>query len=301
MSIVEAALQRLKHARAAEPKPIRARAPEPEPEETTPAARARPHMPEPVRWPARLTAADFDFDRLEAAGLYPPERCARRLRDEYRGIRREVLSATAEKVAATGRTVGPIVVVTSAGPGEGKSYTALNLALSTAAQGVCDVLLVDTDTVKRTITRACNLGDRPGLTELLAQPGGNFLEYACPTLLPRLHVLPAGTRAPAGAAHELFAPARVGPLFDSIRAALAEHVVIVDTPPLLVSSDTPVILDVAGQVLLVVRAGNTLQDGAREALDRIHKNLPVGVILNDWSPLLPSEKRTYTSYEKYAR
>jgi protein-tyrosine kinase len=297
MSIVETALQRLKNVRGAEPK----RAPrpsEPEPQEPTPATRAHPHMPAPVRWPARLTAADFDLERLEAAGLYPPGRCARRLQDEYRGIRREVLLAAGQKVAATGQTVGPIAVVTSAGPGEGKSYTALNLALSIAAQGVCEVLLVDADVVKCTISAACNVADRPGLTDLLAQPAPNPLEFACPTPMPRLHILPAGNRG--GSAHELFAPARVAPLFDSIRAALAEHIVIVDTPPVLVSSDTSAVLDVAGQVLLVVRAGSTLQDGAREALDRIHKSLPVGVILTDWSPLLPSEKKTHQSYNEYA-
>jgi Mrp family chromosome partitioning ATPase len=297
MSIVESALQRFKSA-GTEADKRTARAPEPEPE-TPPAGRPRPQMPAPIRWPARLPTADFDFERLEAAGLYPPESSARRLRDEYRGIRREVLSATAEKVGATGHTVGPLVAVTSAGPGEGKSYTALNLALSIAAQGVYDVLLVDTDTVKRTITLACNLRDRPGLMELLAHPVGNFLESVYATFLPHLHVLPTGGHA--GAAHELFAPARVGPLFDSIRATFAEHIVIVDTPPVLISSDTSVILDVTGQVLLVVRAGSTLQDGAREALDRIRKTLPVGVILNDWSPLLPSEKKTYTSYNEYAR
>jgi len=299
MSIVESALQRLKGARGGEPEKRPARAPEPGPEDSPPAGRVRTQMPTPVRWPARPAVADFSFERLEAAGLYPPERSARRLKDEYRSIRREVLAATAEKNGTTGSLVGPVVAVTSAGPGEGKSYTALNLALSIAAQGVHDVLLVDADTVKRTISLACNLGDRPGLAELLEHPGGNFLEYAYATFLPRLHVLPTG--AHTAAAHELFAPARVGPLFDSIRATLADHIVIVDTPPILVSSDTPVILDVAGQVLLVVRAGNTLQDGAREALDRIRKTLPVGVILNDWSPLLPSEKKTYTSYVEYDR
>lgn len=299
MSIVESALQRLKTARGGEPEKRPVRAPEPEPEDAPPPGRPRPQIPAPVRWPARPAAADFDFERLEAAGLYPPERSARRLRDEYRGIRREVMAATAEKVGTAGHRVGPIIAVTSAGPAEGKSYTALNLALSIAAQAMHDVLLIDADTVKRTISLACNLGDRPGLTELLEHPGGNFLESAYATFLPRLHVLPTGART--AAAHELFAPARVGPLFDSIRSTLAEHIVIVDTPPLLVSSDTSVILDVAGQVLLVVRAGNTLQDGAREALDRIRKTLPVGVILNDWAPLLPSEKKTYTSYVEYAR
>jgi protein-tyrosine kinase len=252
-----------------------------------------------MRWSTQLPPADFDSARLQALGLYAPEPHERRQRDEYRAIRREVVGASLQKLAATGQAVGPIVVVTSAGPGEGKSYTALNLALSIAGQGVYDVLLIDADFVKRTISTACNLGERPGLAELLSHSGASFLDYAYPTRTARLHVLPAGSRA--SATQDLFAPARVASLFDTMRTAMAEHIVIVDTPPILVSSDTPVVLDVAGQVLLVVRAGSSLQDAVREALGRIPKTLPVGVILNDWSPLLPSEKKTYTSGYEYAQ
>lgn len=303
MSIVESALQRLKSARGAETDKRPPALPGPvataESAEPAPAARERAQIPAPVRWPSQVVPAAFDFKRLEAAGLYPPESCARRLRDEYRDIRRQVVAASIEKVPGTGQPVGPIVVVTSAGPGEGKSYTALNLALSIAGQGLYDVLLVDADFVKRTISNACNVGDRPGLAQLLAHSATDFLDYACPTPTQRLRIIPAGTRA--SAAHDLFAPARVSSLFDAMRAAMAEHIVIVDTPPILVSSDASVVLEAAGQVLLVVRAGATLQDAVREAVRRIRKTLPVGVILNDWTPLLPSEKKTYTSYNEYAQ
>jgi protein-tyrosine kinase len=294
MTIVESALQRLKSARGSEPEKRQAA-----PAQTAemPAGRAHLRVPAPVRWPKQLAPGEFDLAGLQAAGLYPPERFARRLRDEYRAIRREVMGASLEKLGATGQAVGPVVAVTSPGPGEGKSYTSLNLALSIAGQGVYDVLLVDADFVKRTVSIACNLGDRPGLAELLSHPAASFFDYAYPTQMPRLHILPAGT---ASSAHDLFAPARVAAVFEPIRSAMTEHIVIIDTPPILISSDTPVILDVAGQVLLVVRAGKSLQDAAREAVNRIRKTLPVGVILNDWSPLLPSEKRTYTSGNEYA-
>lgn len=300
MSIVESALQRLKSVRGTAPDKRPLEAPKPAgPSEPAAAERAAARMPAPVRWPAHTAAAEFDSQGLEAAGLYPPERCARRLRDEFRAIRREVVAASQQNMGAGGQSVGPIVVVTSAAPGDGKSYTAFNLAQSIAGQGMHDVLLVDADFVKRTISNACNVGDRPGLAELLARPGADFFDCAYPTPTQRLRILPAGRRAQS--AHDLFAPARVNSLFESIRAAMAEHIVIVDTPPILVSSDTSVVLDVAGQVLLVVRAGTSLQDAVHEAVGRIRKTLPVGVILNDWSPLLPSEKTTYASYNEYAQ
>jgi receptor protein-tyrosine kinase len=90
-------------------------------------------------------------------------------------------------------------------------------------------------------------------------------------------------------------------LFAAISAAMQNHIVIVDTPPILLSSDTPVVTDCAGQVLLVVRAGITLQDSVKDAASRIKTSVPVGVVLNDWNPVLPSEQRAYRGYEGYEK
>jgi protein-tyrosine kinase len=299
MSLVESALQRLRNIRKAEPDSRRS-VPE-ESGESEPAAVARvcARIPAPVRWSTLAKPADFDLARLQAAGLYPPNNCTRRLIDEYRAIGREVVAASQQKIAPSGQSCGPIVVVTSAGPGDGKSYTAMNLALSIAGQNVYDVLLVDADCVKRTISAACNLGDRPGLAESLAEPRTDFLDHGYPTPIPRLRILPAGSRP--SQIQDLFAPARVSALFDAMRNTMAEHIVIVDTPPILVSSDSSAVVDLAGQVLLVVRAGSSLEDAVRAALERIRKTVPVGVILNSWLPLLPSEKKTYASHGEYAR
>jgi Mrp family chromosome partitioning ATPase len=184
-------------------------------------------------------------------------------------------------------------------PGDGKSYTALNLALSIASEDVHDVLLIDADTIKRTISIACGVDNRPGLIELLGSPDRSFFEYAVPTNYRRLHVLPSGTRGEN--ATDLFGAERIVPLFDNIRSAMTGHLVIVDTPPILLSSETPSMTDAAGQTLLVVRAGHTLQDSVRDAVARIRQSVPVGVILNGWSPVLPSERKAYTAYEEYSK
>jgi len=80
---------------------------------------------------------------------------------------------------------------------------------------------------------------------------------------------------------------------------MGDGFVIIDTPPILMSNDTAVMTDLAGQVLLVVRAGATLQDMAHEAVARVHEGVPVGLVLNGWSPLLPSERKTYVAYDEY--
>ena len=238
-------------------------------------------------------------ERLRARGLYPPVRFVACLQEEYRGIRREVIAASRQKIGPRDEPVGPIVLLTSALPGEGKSYTSLNLALSIASENLHDVLLIDGDTVKRTISIACGLGERPGLMELLADPAASLAESVYPTTIARLFVLPAGIRTSASA--DLICAGRVGPLFDSIRSTMMGHFVIVDSPPILLSSDTSVLTDVAGQVLLVVRAGRSLQDSIKDAVARIHESIPIGVVLNGWSPTLAYERKAYVAFNEYAK
>lgn len=260
---------------------------------------ARPRLPAPLLWPTSSPAADLNIQNFRALNLYPPDEFLRRQQDEYRSIRREVVAASRERIGPNEQPVGPIIVITSALPGDGKSYTALNLALSIAGEDVHDVLLIDGDTIKRTVSIACGVDGRPGLIELLDRPEASFFDYACPTNFRRLHLLPAGQRREN--ATDLFGPERIGPLFESMRSALAGHIVIIDTPPILLSNETPAMTDAAGQTLLVVRAGHSLQDSVRDAVSRIRQSVPVGVVLNGWSPVLPSEKKAYVAYEEYAK
>jgi protein-tyrosine kinase len=293
MSIVQSAIERLRKG-GSHPEELR-------PAAAAPVAVREPtaevRTPAPVQWRADLAAPECTLEKLCAAGLYPSNDFVQRVREEYRGIRRHVISASREKVPPAERPLGPLVLVTSAMPGDGKSFTAVNLALSMAREGVRDVLLIDADTVRHTVSTACGLRERPGLTDLLTDKSASFRDYSFSTGIQRLYVLPAGD--PARQATDLFSAARVGPLFESLRAAIGEGFVIVDTPPILMSNDTAVMTDLAGQVLLVVRAGTTLQDMAHEAIGRVREGVPVGLVLNGWSPLLPSEKKTYVAYDEY--
>jgi protein-tyrosine kinase len=297
VSIVQSALERMKSNRAAEPRA--SVTPSKSSSRGGTAAEASP--PEGIPWPpATAPLVDISTERLREIGLYPSPDFLRRQQADYRSIRREVISATHQRPQGDGAAaIGPIVVITSALPGEGKSYTALNLALSIASEGTHDVLLIDGDTVRSSLSRSLGVSDAPGLIELLATPNANFLEYVRHTVLPRLHVLPAGQTFDG--ASDLFSAGRVGPLFSTIGSVMTGHVVIVDTPPILLSSDTPVLTDVAGQVLLVVRSGQTLQDSVRDAVSRIRETIPVGAVLNGWDPILPSEKQTYSGYEAYEK
>jgi protein-tyrosine kinase len=256
-------------------------------------------VPHGIAWPqSSAPAIDINTDRLREFGMFPSSSFVRRQQDDYRSLRREVIAAT-QQSRTDGSPIGPIVVVTSALPGEGKSYTAINLAMSIASEGTHEVLLIDGDTVRCSLTNALGMTEEAGLLDLLSRPGANFMSYVRRTSNLRLHVLSAGK--PVEGAGDLFSAGRIEPLFEAIASELRGHVVIVDTPPILLSSDTPVLTDAAGQVVLVVRAGQTLQDSITEASSRINERVPVGVVLNGWDPLLPSEKQAYRGYQAYER
>jgi protein-tyrosine kinase len=304
MSIVQSAIERMKATRAGEssrplePRPLSVKSVSKVPLEPAPIPTATNELPSFVVWPeSKEPPLVVDLTRLRAHGLYASPDFVRRQQEDYRVLRREVIAATAQRPSPEAAPIGPIVAVTSALPGEGKSYTAVNLALSMASEGIHDVLLIDADTVRRRTTEVLEMGASPGLLDLLAKPTRYFADYVRPTSIERLHVLPAGQRHEG--ASDLFSLGRVRPLFAAINAAMQGHIAIVDTPPILLSSDTSVLTDSAGQVLLVVRSGHTLQDSVKDALSRIKVSVPVGVVLNDWNPVLPSEHRAYQDYESY--
>jgi len=303
MSIVQSTIERMKanrmaEGRTAEARPLEAHNVRPAKPAAELSQTLANDLPTAIVWPETSEPpVVVDVRKLRDHGLYASPDFARRQQEDYRALRREVIAATGQRPSPDAPPVGPIVAVTSALPGEGKSYTAVNLALSMASEGIRDVVLIDADTVRRRTTEVLQMTALPGLLELLSRPGKSFKEFVRHTTVEKLHVIPAGQRHEG--ASDLFSVGRVGPLFAAIAAAMHGHIVVVDTPPILLSSDTPVLTDCAGQVLLVVRAGHTLQDSVKEAASRIKVSVPVGVVLNDWNPVLPSERRAYPSYEGY--
>ena len=190
--------------------------------------------------------------------------------EAYRVVRTNLLYAPG---AATRKTI----VVTSATPGEGKTITSANLAITFAREGL-KVLLIDCDLRRPRIHKLFALGRSPGLAELLEQDAvGDLQVYQ--TGLPGLYVLPSGRREPSS--NESLPGPRMRTLLRD--AASLFDLVILDTPPVLAAADASILAAISDQVLLVVRAGSTSRTLAREALLRLHNvgaNV-AGAVLND--------------------
>ncbi len=174
-----------------------------------------------------------------------------------------------ERSGASGAVVpgsarkGTVVVVTSAGPAEGKTTTVANLAASWAEAGSIRVLVVSADTRKPTIHHFLGVGnDGPGLSDAVredADPAA-LLRLVRPTAIPGVYLLTTGTLLENPAA----IVEGVGRVV--VAASHLAEIVLVDTPPVLVTNDALELTRSADAVVVMARVGQTTRDaGARAA------------------------------------
>jgi capsular exopolysaccharide synthesis family protein len=176
-----------------------------------------------------------------------------------------------------------VMVVTSAGPGEGKTTAATNLAAALAEVNQ-KVLLIDADLRRPRAHSVFQLDNSRGLTTILTAnpPIENFGEFVRQTPVANLSVVTSGPPSSA-AANLLYAKA----LETLIRAASLEYdMILIDTPPMLQIPDARIIGRLADAMILVIRSGKTSRDAGVAIRQRLTDDgTPVlGVIMNDWNP-----------------
>jgi protein-tyrosine kinase len=246
---------------------------------------------------ASLTSRDlkqivqFDMERLRAEGRIPSVELAGQVEDEIRRIKWPLLKAI-EGAEGTDPARSNVVLVTSALPGEGKTFTSLNLALSIVRDRELRVVLVDGDVARPGLTPSLGLEGRPGLNDALEDTGTDISSVTYQTDVEGLYFVPAGTWHPH--APEFFAGSRMPQLMESLSRRVGRGVVIFDSPPLLATNEAQVATRFAGQVLIVVRAEETEQQAVLDAIALIDKDVPVNAVLNRCKPSLLS--RYYGRY-----
>ena len=214
-------------------------------------------------------------EALQAAGFLAPEEYERQLAEEYRRIKRPLL-AHAFGIGATKVDAGNLIMIGSALSGEGKTHTCINLAMSMAMEKDRTVLLVDGDVAKPTISRVFGVEDQPGLLDVLE--GTELTDVMMTTDIPGLRLLPAGR--PRDGATELLSSDRMRALATELADRYPDRVILIDSPPLLATSESEAIAAAVGQVALVVAAGTTRRSVVKEALEHLRPELAVNVILN---------------------
>jgi exopolysaccharide/PEP-CTERM locus tyrosine autokinase len=237
----------------------------------------------------------IDIMAMREAGVIAPEVEDRRLAEEYRIIKRPLLKAmTGDDVPKFSN----VLVVTSAVPSEGKTFTSINLALSLAREHNREVVLVDGDVAKRHITHLFGLDEEPGLLDAGTAAGPDFADVIVATDIPSLFLLPAGNRHLE--ATEILRSERTLSLITSL-ASEPRRIVLIDSPPLLVTSEAGVLTSLAGHVVVVVKASETPRQVVEQAIATIAEDKPVSLVLNQVVSLPEHHYGYYGYYGEYGR
>jgi protein-tyrosine kinase len=226
---------------------------------------------------AAVPAVALDQHALRAAGMLPPAHQEHELAQQYRRIKRPLINNALGRGVAP-LTRGNVIMITSAVPGEGKTFMALNLALSMRLEEDVTVLLVDGDVVNPRLSQILGVENRPGLLDSARDASLPASAAILPTDLPGLSFLPAG-RQDANAT-ELVASARMHEVVSKLGSDDPARLVLFDSAPLLVTTEAQALTHFAGQVLVVVRADHTPQHVVFDALETLADDKPISLVLN---------------------
>ena len=218
------------------------------------------------------------LDRLLAANmLVPGSDLGRDIQDDYRRVKRPLVSnACGRNKLMVDR--GNLILVTSSVPGEGKTYSSMNLALSIAQEKDATVLLVDCDVAKQGISRMLGLEKIRGLVDVLESTDLTIADVMLQTDIPNLRVVSAGKQDEYVA--ELLASQRMFDLVDEIASRYNDRIIIFDGPPLLATPETQILAGLVGQVVFVIEAGKTPQSLVEDALKMIPDEQATGLLIN---------------------
>jgi exopolysaccharide/PEP-CTERM locus tyrosine autokinase len=276
VSIVEKAIDKLR--RGSEPAPSAATAPAHAAAAATVTALEPPSALEQTATFNR-PRVNLDRRRLRENGLLPPEHEESRLAAEYRRIKRPLL---AKALAPGAAPIERVMMIASATPAEGKTFTSLNLAFSLSLEQETRVLLVDCDIPKPQLSTVLDLVGSPGLFDALVDPKMDIEACVCDTDVPNLAVLPLGQKHDR--ATEMLASRRMQEVVARLLEADPHRVVVIDSPPLLLTTESAALASLAGQVVLVVRAEVTPKAAVQDALRQLGAGKSVSLVLNDVEP-----------------
>ncbi|HEX3945969.1 MAG TPA: AAA family ATPase [Rhizomicrobium sp.] len=219
----------------------------------------------------------IDMAALRTGGCLPEVSKERQFSDQYRRIKRPLIEKALSGDDAGGEP--RVIMIASAVPGDGKTFTSINLAFSMALERDISLLLIDSDVAKHHITDIFGLRDRKGLLDALTDESLDPETLVVPTNSRGFSILPAGTRMEGTA--ELLSSNRMRQIVTSLCARNPRRILLLDSPPLLITNEGPALVKVAGQVVLVVRAGVTPRHAVQAAIDMFDEKQAGGLILNE--------------------
>ena len=236
----------------------------------------------------------FNWAFLKENGYITEDDSHSVLAEEYRSIKRPlVVNAIGARKKDIQRS--NLILVTSSIPGEGKTFTSINLALSIAAELDKKVLLIDADVSKPSVSKVLGIKQTPGLIEYLEGEIGQLSDIILRTEVKGLRVIPAGKRHKFST--ELLSSNRMALLAQELSDRYPDRIVIFDSPPLLATTQAEVLASLVGQVVLVVAAETTSQNIVLESVKKLTDS--ADVVLTLLNKVQHSLDTSYYGYGQY--
>jgi protein-tyrosine kinase len=234
----------------------------------------------------------LDRAQLAQRGILMPWTTTARVVEEFRIIKRNILLRW-QTSPSDGLDSPRVAMVTSARPREGKTFSSVNLALAFAAEENLTTILIDADTVRGDTSRLLKIPPEPGLIDVLRGKVA-LADALIQSDLPNLVMLPPGSSGPH--VPELLAGKAPADLMAAIADRYSNHVIVMDTPPCLASTDATALAKLAREVVFVIEATHTQQSEVESALNLISGCKNISVVLN----LVPlGAKEHFGSYSYY--
>jgi len=241
-----------------------------------PASSIRADVVEPLQL-RKAQPIRLDRAKLAASRISSPENMQSVTYNEFRSLKRKLIPMTA--APETGAMTHNLVMITSALPGEGKTFTAMNLAIALAAEPNLNVILVDADFARSSIAGYFQPSEGQGLLELLTSERQRLDELLHPCVdLPQLHVLFSGARHDS--TPELLASHGMEELCAALSKQFPESIVLFDTPPVLAASEATAMAAHVHHVLMVVAAGRSERSQVEAALTEVSRCASMAVVFN---------------------
>jgi exopolysaccharide/PEP-CTERM locus tyrosine autokinase len=237
---------------------------------------------------------EIDLERLENLGFVTLSDSRRLINEEYREIKRKLLSNAFGPLSST-LANSNIIMVSSPRPGEGKTFTAVNLALSIAAEQDKTVLLVDADVLKPNVLRTLGLKGEKGLMDYLLGEVNDLSDVIYKTNVPKLRIIPAGSSHHRST--ELLASSIMNETVNEFSKRYADRVVIIDTPPMIGINESAILASFAGQAIIVVEEGRSKMQDIEKAAESLNPEMAIGFVVN--KSIMTSAADGYYGYGHY--
>ena len=239
----------------------------------------------------------INLARLHRMGVVAPDAEKSQIAEEFRIIKRPLIANAFGQGAARVKN-GNMIMITSSLPGEGKSFCAINLAISMALEMDRTVLLIDADVAKPRVPEYLGIHADLGLLDVLQDKNLKLSDVMIKTDIAKLTILPAGRTYKR--ATELLASEAMTRLVEDIGSRYQDRIILFDSPPILATSEASVLATHMGQIVMVVEAERTSQEAVREALSHIQSCEVVNMLLNKATPT-PGADYYYGYYGSYGK